>query len=48
MLRKKLLRWLTIGALGVALAGGSFALNQNVGASVQQVADPGGAGGNGG
>jgi hypothetical protein len=48
MLRKKLLRWLAIGALGIALAGGSIALGGTVGPTVQQMANPGVPGGNGG
>lgn len=48
MLRKNVLRWLAIGALGLALAGGGIAWGAQTGTTVQQIANPGGAGGNGG
>jgi hypothetical protein len=48
MLRNKVLRWLAIGALGIALAGGGMAWGAYAGPTVQQMANPGGSGGNGG
>lgn len=48
MVRRTLLRWIALGALGIALAGGSFAVGQSVAPTVQQIANPGTPGGNGG
>jgi hypothetical protein len=48
MLRKKLLRWLTLGALGLALIGGPLGFAHLGSPAVHQVADPGNPTGNGG